>query len=83
MEDPTRFLLGHGVDALALHPGERAEGPESEVGRDRHGHPARDQRVAAEQRHEPGGPGGDDVVLGVLEVDDPQRTQIALALIEC
>jgi hypothetical protein len=46
---------------------------------DRQGHVGGEQRVPAEQRHEPRRPGGDDGQRGVVRVVDAQRADVLLA----
>src|SRR4029078_11454441 len=57
VEDATRFLLGRVVELRSLETRQRLQRPEREVRVDEHRHPRREQRVAAEQRHEPGSTG--------------------------
>ena len=55
---------------------QRLQRAEREVGVDEHRHPRREQRVAAEQRHEPRRAGGDDGPVGVLGIEEPQRGEV-------
>ncbi len=75
-QDPARLLLGHRVDLAALEPGQGLQRPQGQVGVEHHGHPRRQQGVAARQRHEPRRPGGHHHPLGVLGVVDPQRGEV-------
>ena len=49
---------------------------EREVGVDEHRHPRREQRVAAEQRHEPRRTRGDDRPVGELGIEDAQPGEV-------
>ena len=79
VQDPSGLLLGERVDRPALVPGQGAQRPEREVAVDRQRHQRGQQRVAAEQRHEPRRAGGDRRGGRVLLVEDPERAQVLLA----
>ena len=76
VEDAARLLLVAGVDLGALEPGQGLQHPAGQVGVDQQRHPRRQQRVAAEHRHEPRRPGGHHHPLGVVGVEDPQRAEV-------
>ena len=60
-------------------PWNRGQGLEHAAGQvrvDQEGHPRRQQRVPAEHRHEPRGAGGDHDPLGIVGIEDTQRTQV-------
>ncbi len=76
MQDATGLLLSAGIDLQALEPGERLQRSEGEVGIDEHRHPRRDQRIAAEQRHEPRRARGHDGAVGEFGIEDAQAGQV-------
>ena len=65
-----------GVDIGPLEPGQGLEHATGQVGIDEEGHPRRQQRVPAEDGHEPGGTGGDDDPFGVVGIEDAQCTEV-------
>ena len=76
VEDAARLLLASRVDVLALEPGQGLQDPERQVGVDEQRHPRRDERVAAEHRHEPRRAGRQHDALGIVGVEDPQRPEV-------
>ena len=56
VQDAAGLLLGAGSTSVALEAGQRLQHAEGQVGVDEQRHPRREQRVAAEQRHEPRAP---------------------------
>ena len=76
VQDAARLLLVVGPDVLALEAGQRLQGAEGQLGVDQQRHPGGQQRVAAEQGHEPRGAGGHHRPLRVVGVEDPQGPEV-------
>jgi hypothetical protein len=64
----------------ALMVGQRLQGADSKGGVERQGHPGGQQRVAAEQGHEPGRASRHDCPLRVAGVEDPEHAEVLDAL---
>ncbi len=82
MQNAAWLLVVSGVDLLALEPGQRLEHAAGQVGRDEKGHPGGDQRVAAEDGHEPRRPGRHHHSLGEVGVEDAQGAEILGAAVD-
>ena len=76
VQDPPRLLVALRVVPNPLHSGQAAGGPQPDVRVDQQRHPGSQDRVAAEERHVPGGPGRDQQVLGVVRVDQLQGPEV-------
>ena len=77
VRDPPRLFLTVRVGALTLVVGEGLQACPTPVRRAAgSGHPRADQRVTAEQRHEPRRTGRDDGAFGMVRVEDAQRAEI-------
>ena len=76
VQDAAGLLLTSGVDVLPLEPGQCLQDPEGQVGIDEQGHPRRDERVAAEDGHEPWRPGRHHHALGKIRVEDAEGPEI-------
>jgi hypothetical protein len=76
VEDPSGLLLGtfHDLGPLRVRQLGQHTGRELVIEGQRH--PAREDGVAAEQRHEPGCARGDHDPIDVVGIEDPQRPQI-------
>ena len=83
VEDLARLLLGGVVRRHALEAGQRLEHTLRERGLGEQRHPRGEQRVAAEHGHEPRCARGQDRHVGVVGVEDPQRTQVVTGLVQC
>ena len=76
VDDLAGLLVRHRVVLRALQIGEREQDAAGEVGIERQRHQRRQQRVPAEQRHEPRSASRDQRPLGMLLVDDAQRSEV-------
>ena len=76
MEYAPRLLLRDRVDRVTLEPGEGLQHAERQVGIDDEREPRGDQRVAPEERHEPRCARGHHRALGVVGIEDAQRTEV-------
>ena len=76
VEDATGLLVAPRVDVLALEAGQGLQDAERQVGVDEQRHPRRDERVATEDRHEPRRPRRQHHPLGVVGVEDPERSEV-------
>jgi hypothetical protein len=82
VQDPTRFFFGGRIDGVALAVGQglqRARGQAVVPGQQ---HPGGEQRVAPEQGHEPGSPGGHHGPVRVSGVEDAQRPDVLDAAVQ-
>ena len=79
VHDPTGLLLGQRVCGPALERGQGLQRADRQRPIDRQGHPGRQQRVPAEQGHEPRRPGSHRDPVRVLRVEDPQHAEVLLA----
>ena len=82
VQDLARLLLGGGVDVAALPGGQRPQRTQGQARIPRQQHPRRQQRVPAEQRHEPRRARGDHRPARMLGVEDAQRAEILDAAAE-
>ena len=81
VQDPAGLLLGRRVVVAALEVGEAGQHASGERAVERQRHPGGQEGVAAEEGHEPRGPGGDDRPVRVCPVDDAQRRQVGQCLV--
>ena len=82
MEDLARLFLGVRVVVSALQFGQGQQDARGEQVVEWQAHPCGQQRVAAEQGHEPGRPGGDDDAVRVGDVADLEGGEIGQRLID-
>ena len=76
VENLPRLHVALGVVAGSLQRGESCERPAGELGRTEHGLHRGHQRVAPEERQEPGCSGGGNDVVGVVGVDQSERLHV-------
>jgi hypothetical protein len=76
VEDLPGLGVEAGVVGSRLEGRERAQRIPRQLGSDQEGLVARDQGIAAEERHEPGRSGGDEVPRRALEAAEAERAEI-------
>ena len=76
MEDPSRLLFVPRVDLGTLEARQRLQDAAGQLGIHEERHPCRQQRVPAEDGHEPRGAGSHHHALGVIRVEDAKCTEV-------
>ena len=82
MQDAARLLLGAGHDGGALALRQHVERPEGDASVEGEQHPAREEGVPPEDRHEPRCAGGEDHPVGMGRIRDAQTGEVIGAGLE-
>ena len=76
VHDLAGLLGGRGLGAGALQPREHAQSVAGEPSAERQHHAGRPERVATEEGEEPGGAGGQELLIGMPDHGQPQRVEV-------